>query len=211
MNTITSKIAVLAVCALGAAAMNPAHATVIFDFTDPVYGSGNQGHMQTYTQGTKNLTVHAFSTILPDLPGDPASISNNVNGLGVIGDGDNNQVDNIGDEGIIEWLAFSTTTGTIEGVTIHQLTNGEEADFWRATAPDGTPGTFTFLFTLNGITGTDQFVSIDLAGDPYLLVSSGETESGFRVENVHVPEPATLALFGLGLAGLGFARRKRMS
>ncbi|HDH16951.1 MAG TPA: PEP-CTERM sorting domain-containing protein [Gammaproteobacteria bacterium] len=26
-----------------------------------------------------------------------------------------------------------------------------------------------------------------------------------------VPEPATLALFGIGLAGLGFARKKRKS
>ena len=223
MKTMTSRLAVLAICAFGAAVASPAQSSAIFDFTDPQFGSGNQGTTHTYTFGTKELTVQAYSTILnpssggSGLPGTPANIRNNDNGLGVQGDGDTNQIDNgtdpvtgAGDEGVFEWLAFSTTTGTITGVDLHMLRNGEEADFWRATSPDGTPGTFNFLFTLNGVNMTDpQFAAVDLQGDPYLLVSVGNTETGFRVQSVHIPEPGTLAVFGLGLVGLGFARRRR--
>lgn len=34
-------------------------------------------------------------------------------------------------------------------------------------------------------------------------------EAGFQASLANVPEPGTIALFGLGLAGLGFARRKK--
>jgi len=65
-------------------------------------------------------------------------------------------------------------------------------------------GGSSFNVTSSGFTSNSAFV--EFRG----VSRTGVRTFSFDIEETQIPEPGTLALFGLGLVGLGVARRKQM-
>ena len=96
-------------------------------------------------------------------------------------------------------------------------------DAWTSLAIDFTGTSFdyfvnnTAVFADNVINGSTEFSAVLMQaynfGDPSLLNATpvDYVANWSNSQAAVVPEPATLALFGIGLIGLGFGRHKRAS
>jgi len=80
---------------------------------------------------------------------------------------------------------------------------------WEAALVTGlTAGDYTFTYVPIA-TPSQHWAPYPDIDNITLTLTAGDTSGGGTTAGTQIPEPMTLGILGLGLAGIGFARRKR--